>query len=199
MLATSRAQVNVDRDRASALGVSQDQVRQALYSAFGSRQISTIYGQANAYPVILEALPEDQRDETGLAKLYLRSSTGRLVPLSAVASIERLSGPLTVGHQGQLPAVTIGFNTAPGVSLGEGVIEHPDHIVVEARFDWPAGQDIPGTLDRAAQERRVRRRPLDRIRQDGRLGYVVVRVTWADLERPGAVAAKVRAALRAAA
>jgi len=114
-------QVNVDRDRAAALGISQDQVRQALYSAFGSRQISTIYGQANAYPVILEALPEDQRDETGLAKLYLRSSTGRLVPLSAVASVERRAGPLTVGHQGQLPAVTIGFNTAPGVSLGQAV------------------------------------------------------------------------------
>lgn len=113
--------VNVDRDRATALGVSVEQVRQALYSAFGSRQISTIYGQANAYPVILEALPEDQRDETGLAKLYLRSITGRLVPLSAVASIERRSGPLTVGHQGQLPAVTIGFNTAPGVALGDAV------------------------------------------------------------------------------
>ncbi|MEI6158804.1 MAG: efflux RND transporter permease subunit [Roseococcus sp.] len=113
--------VNVDRDRATALGVSIEQVRQALYSAFGSRQISTIYGQANAYPVILEALPEDQRDETGLAKLYLRSNTGRLVPLSAVASIERRSGPLTVGHQGQLPAVTIGFNTPPGVALGDAV------------------------------------------------------------------------------
>jgi HAE1 family hydrophobic/amphiphilic exporter-1 len=113
--------VNVDRDRATALGVSIEQVRQALYSAFGSRQISTIYGQANAYPVILEALPEDQRDETGLAKLYLRSVTGRLVPLSAVASIERRSGPLTVGHQGQLPAVTIGFNTPPGVALGDAV------------------------------------------------------------------------------
>ncbi len=113
--------VNVDRDRATALGISIEQVRQALYSAFGSRQISTIYGQANAYPVILEALPEDQRDETGLAKLYLRSNTGRLVPLSAVASIERRSGPLTVGHQGQLPAVTVGFNTAPGVALGDAV------------------------------------------------------------------------------
>ena len=113
--------VNVDRDRAAALGVSIEQVRQALYSAFGSRQISTIYGQANAYPVILEALPEDQRDETGLSKLYLRSVTGRLVPLSALASIERRSGPLTVGHQGQLPAVTIGFNTAPGVALGDAV------------------------------------------------------------------------------
>ncbi|MDB5382185.1 MAG: AcrB/AcrD/AcrF family protein [Rhodospirillales bacterium] len=113
--------VNVDRDRATALGVSIDQVRQALYSAFGARQISTVYGQANAYPVILEALPEDQRDESGLAKLYLRSNRGGLVPLSAVATIDRRSGPLTVGHQGQLPSVTIGFNTAPGVALGDAV------------------------------------------------------------------------------
>ncbi|MBS7812487.1 efflux RND transporter permease subunit [Roseococcus pinisoli] len=113
--------VNVDRDRATALGVSIDQVRQALFSAFGARQISTIYGQANAYPVIVEALPEDQRDETGLTKLYIRSNTGRLIPLSAVASIERRSGPLTVAHQGQLPAVTIGFNTPPGVALGDAV------------------------------------------------------------------------------
>ncbi len=114
-------QVNVDRDRATALGVTVDQVRQALFSAFGARQISTIYGQANAYPVILEALPEDQRDESGLAKLYIRSSTGRLVPLSAMATVERRSGPLNVSHQGQLPAVTIGFNTPPGTSLGDAV------------------------------------------------------------------------------
>ncbi len=114
-------QVNVDRDRATTLGISVDQVRQALFSAFGSRQISTIYGQANAYPIILEALPEDQRDESGLAKLYLRSVTGKLVPLSAVASIERSSGPLNVSHQGQLPAVVIGFNTPPGVALGDAV------------------------------------------------------------------------------
>ncbi|MBK1657405.1 efflux RND transporter permease subunit [Paracraurococcus ruber] len=114
-------QVNVNRDRATTLGVTVDQVRQALFSAFGARQISTIYGQANAYPVILEALPEDQRDETGLAKLYLRSVTGKLVPLSAVATIERRSGPLNVSHQGQLPAVVIGFNTPPGVALGDAV------------------------------------------------------------------------------
>jgi HAE1 family hydrophobic/amphiphilic exporter-1 len=114
-------QVNVNRDRATSLGVSVDAVRQALFSAFGARQISTLYGQANAYQVILEALPEDQRDETGLAKLYIRSNTGRLVPLSAVASIERKSGPLNVSHQGQLPAVVIGFNTPPGVALGEAV------------------------------------------------------------------------------
>ncbi|TCZ57834.1 efflux RND transporter permease subunit [Roseicella aquatilis] len=113
--------VNVDRDRATTLGVTVDQVRQALFSAFGARQISTIYGQANAYPVILEALPEDQRDETGLAKLYIRAAGGKLVPLSAVASIERRSGPLNVSHQGQLPAVVIGFNTPPGVALGDAV------------------------------------------------------------------------------
>lgn len=114
-------QVNVDRDRATTFGVTVDQVRQALFSAFGARQISTIYGQANAYPVILEALPEDQRDESGLAKLYLRSNTGKLVPLSAMATIERRSGPLNVSHQGQLPAVVIGFNTPPGVALGDAV------------------------------------------------------------------------------
>ncbi len=113
--------VVVDRDRATSLGVSVDQVRQALFSAFGSRQISTLYGQANAYPVIIEALPEDQRDESGLAKLYLRSNTQRLVPLSAVARIERTTGPLNVSHQGQLPAVVIGFNTPPGVALGQAV------------------------------------------------------------------------------
>jgi len=114
-------QVNVDRDKASALGVSVDNVRQALFSAFGTRQISTLYGQANAYQVILEALPEDQRDETGLAKLYIRSVTGKLIPLSAVAKIERITGPLNVSHQGQLPAVVIGFNTPPGVALGDAV------------------------------------------------------------------------------
>jgi HAE1 family hydrophobic/amphiphilic exporter-1 len=114
-------QINVDRDKATALGVSVDNVRQALFSAFGSRQISTLYGQANAYQVILEALPEDQRDETGLAKLYIRSITGKLIPLSAVAKIERITGPLNVSHQGQLPAVVIGFNTPPGVALGDAV------------------------------------------------------------------------------
>ncbi|MDN3565534.1 efflux RND transporter permease subunit [Paeniroseomonas aquatica] len=114
-------QVNVNRDRATSLGVSVDAVRQALFSAFGARQISTLYGQANAYQIILEALPEDQRDETGLAKLYIRSASGRLVPLSALATIERKSGPLNVSHQGQLPAVVIGFNTPPGVALGDAV------------------------------------------------------------------------------
>ncbi|WBV42252.1 efflux RND transporter permease subunit [Pseudoroseomonas cervicalis] len=111
--------VQVDRDRAAAVGVTVDQVRQALYSAYGARQISTIYGASDSYAVILEALPRDQQDETGLSKIYLRGSTGRLVPLDGIARLERRVGPLTVAHQGQLPSVTIGFNTAPGVALGQ--------------------------------------------------------------------------------
>ncbi|MCQ4161359.1 efflux RND transporter permease subunit [Roseomonas sp. GC11] len=111
--------VQVDRDRAAAVGVTVDQVRQALYSAFGARQISTIYGASDSYAVILEALPRDQQDETGLSKIYLRGSGGKLVPLDGIARLERRVGPLTVAHQGQLPAVTIGFNTAPGIALGQ--------------------------------------------------------------------------------
>ncbi|MXP62077.1 efflux RND transporter permease subunit [Roseomonas sp. M0104] len=111
--------VNVDRDRAAALGVTVEQVRQALYSAYGARQISTIFGASDSYAVILEALPRDQQDEAGLAKVYLRAASGRLVPLAGIATISRSVGPLTVAHQGQLPAVTIGFNTAPGVALGD--------------------------------------------------------------------------------
>lgn len=113
--------VEVDRDRAAALGVSVDQVRATLYSAFGARQISTIYGAADSYAVILEAMPADRRDESGLQRIHLRSQSGRLVPLSAVATVTRSAGPVTVNHQGQLPAVTIGFNTAPGVSLGQAM------------------------------------------------------------------------------
>ncbi|MBI0432305.1 efflux RND transporter permease subunit [Roseomonas sp. KE0001] len=118
-LAAPILSVNVDRDRAASVGVTVDQVRQALYSAYGARQISTIFGASDSYAVILEALPRDQRDESGLSKIYLRSSSGRLVPLDGIARLERRVGPLTVAHQGQLPAVTIGFNTAPGVALGQ--------------------------------------------------------------------------------
>jgi len=138
--------VQVDRDRAAALGVTVDQVRQALYSAFGARQISTIYAQANAYPVIVEALPEDQRDETGLQKLYLRSNTGRLVPLSALATIQRSTGALTVGHQGQLPAVTIGFNLPPGVALGQAT-----DAILETQREMQPPPGVLGAFSGTAQ------------------------------------------------
>jgi HAE1 family hydrophobic/amphiphilic exporter-1 len=118
-LASPIVQVEVNRDRAAALGVTVEQVRQALYSAFGSRQISTIYAAAASYSVILDVANADQQDEADLARIWLRSSSGGLVPLAELATVTRRTGPLTIAHQGQLPAVSIGFNTAPGVSLGQ--------------------------------------------------------------------------------
>jgi hydrophobic/amphiphilic exporter-1 (mainly G- bacteria), HAE1 family len=115
--------VRIDRDRATSLGVSVEQIEQALYDAYGSRQVSTIYTPNNQYWVILELLPEYQRDPSALQLLYLRSQRGNLVPLTAVASASQDVGPLSVNHSGQLPSVTLSFNLPPGVSLGAAVNE----------------------------------------------------------------------------
>ena len=113
--------VNINRAKAATLGVTSEQIESALSSAFGSRQISTIYTASNQYPVIIEIDPRHQNDPSSLSRLYLRSSTGQLVSLDAVASITQAVGPLTVNHQGQLPAVTISFNLAIGTALGDAV------------------------------------------------------------------------------
>ena len=115
--------VDINRDRASALGVTADQIESALGAAYGAKQVSTIYTPANQFWVILEVDPAYQRDPTALPLLYIRSSSGRLVPLDAVATLKPGLGPLTVNHLGQLPAVTISFNTKPGVSLSEAVAQ----------------------------------------------------------------------------
>ena len=113
--------VRIDRDRATSLGVTVQQIEQALYDAYGSRQVSTIYTPNNQYWVILELLPEYQRDPSALQLLYLRSQKGTLIPLTSVASASNDVGPLSVNHSGQLPSVTLSFNLPPGVSLGEAV------------------------------------------------------------------------------
>ncbi|MCA9514107.1 MAG: efflux RND transporter permease subunit [Myxococcales bacterium] len=110
--------VDIDRDRAIALGVSVQQVEEALYSAFGNRQVSSIYASTDTYQVILELDPAFQRDPSALASLKVRSSRGELVPLEAVADVGQSLGPLTVNHTGQLPSVTLGFGLEPGTSLG---------------------------------------------------------------------------------
>jgi len=110
--------VQIDRDRASSLGVTADQIENALYDAYGQRQISTIYTDIDEYWVVMEVEPQYQRDPSALSQLYVRSATGNLVPLSAVAKLTKGIGPLTISHVGQLPAVTISFNLAPGYSLG---------------------------------------------------------------------------------
>src|SRR5207342_3378558 len=113
--------IDVDREKAAVYGVTVDQVRQELYNAFGVRQVATIYSPVNYYQVILETQPEFQVSPDDLARVYLKTSSGTTVPLSAVTRFERTVGPLQVNHQGQQPAVTISFNLAPGFSLGQAV------------------------------------------------------------------------------
>jgi HAE1 family hydrophobic/amphiphilic exporter-1 len=115
--------IDIDRDKASALGVTAAQIENALYSAYGSRQVSTIYTPSNQYWVILELDPKYQRDPSELSLLYVRSDSGKLVPLNAVARLTPTVGPLTVTHLGQLPSVTLSFNTKPGVALSQAVAE----------------------------------------------------------------------------
>jgi len=136
-------QVNVviNRDKAAALGVTAQQVEDALYYAYGSRQISTIYAPNNEYDVIMELEPRYQADPAALQWLYVRSSKGQLVPLDAVASLTRNLGPLTINHSGQLPAVTISFNLKPGAALGDAV----------AAVDKLARQMLPATITTSFQ------------------------------------------------
>ncbi|MFZ5450097.1 MAG: efflux RND transporter permease subunit [Thermodesulfobacteriota bacterium] len=116
-------QVNVviNRDKAATLGVTAQQIEDSLYYAYGSRQISTIYAPNNQYDVIMELEPRYQQDPSAMQWLYVRSSSGQLVPLDALATLTRDLGPLTINHSGQLPAVTISFNLKPGAALGDAV------------------------------------------------------------------------------
>jgi HAE1 family hydrophobic/amphiphilic exporter-1 len=118
-ITSPQLQVDIDRDRAATLGITPQQIEDSLYSAFGSRQVSTIYTPTNQYYVIMEVGLEFQRDVSALSLIYLRTKGGKLVSLDTVASLRRSVGPLTVTHLGQLPAVTISFNLKPGISLGE--------------------------------------------------------------------------------
>lgn len=114
-----QAQLKIDRERANTLGVSVDAIRNALYSAFGERQVSTLYLPSDSYQVIMEVEPEAKRDESAFSAIYVRASTGTLVPLSAFATVERGVGPTAINHVGQLQAITVSFNLAPGVALGD--------------------------------------------------------------------------------
>jgi HAE1 family hydrophobic/amphiphilic exporter-1 len=118
-ISNPQLRVEIKRDRASALGITPQQVEDTLYSAYGSRQVSTIYTPTNQYFVIMEMAPEFQQNPEALSLLYLRSKSGKPVPLDTVAELKREVGPLTVNHLGQVPAVTISFNLRPGYSLGE--------------------------------------------------------------------------------
>jgi multidrug efflux pump len=129
-----RAQLDIDRQRAGQLGVNLQGITDTLNDSFAQRQISTIYGQANQYRVVLEALPMYQRDPSILSKLYLPGVAGAQVPLSAVATLRRITAPLAISHQAQFPSVTLSFNLAPGAALSDAV----DAVkTIETRIGMP--------------------------------------------------------------
>jgi HAE1 family hydrophobic/amphiphilic exporter-1 len=136
--------LDIDRNKATALGVTAQQIEDTLYSAYGSRQVSTIYAPNNEYQVILEVEPKYQRDPSSLAMLYTQSSSGRLIALESVATFVRRIGPLTVNHTGQLPSVTISFNLRPGVALGDAV-ERITKLVGELHLPASLTTDFQGT------------------------------------------------------
>src|SRR5262249_46703476 len=113
--------LTVDRDTAGRLGISAQMIDDTLYDAFGQRPVSTIFTQLNLYRVILEVKPEDQKRADALEKIFVRSTSGSVGPLSAFASFSQTRAPLSISHQGQFPAVTLSFDTAPGVSLGQTI------------------------------------------------------------------------------
>lgn len=120
-ISTPQINVEIDRDKANALGLTAEQIENALSLAYASQQVSTIYAPNNQYMVIMEVEPRYQLDPSALSMLYVRSSSGKLIPLDTVAKITQGVGPLTVNHIGQLPAVTISFNLKPGSALSEAV------------------------------------------------------------------------------
>ena len=136
--------LEIDRDKLASLGLSFAQVEDALQSAFSARQVSTIYGSTAQYQVILETSPEFQDDPTALSRLYVRSSSGKLVPLDTVAKVTRRTQALTVNHQGQLPSVTISFNLLPGVSLGDAV-DRINALEREIRLPVSLSTSLQGT------------------------------------------------------
>jgi HAE1 family hydrophobic/amphiphilic exporter-1 len=151
-IACPQVNVEIDRDKAAALGVTPRQIEDALYNAYGSRQASTIYGDAAEYWVIFEVQPQFQREPAALSQLYITSSNAgtngvnKLIPLNAVARLTRSLGPMSISHVGQLPAVTISFNLAPGVSLGTAV----DRVKkIEEDLHLPA--TITGSFQGSAQ------------------------------------------------
>jgi HAE1 family hydrophobic/amphiphilic exporter-1 len=113
------ARLKIDRDKAEALGVNIQDIRSALYSAFGERQVSTIYTAVDSYSVILQVADFDKRDESAFSKIYVRGKGGALVPLTSFSSVRREVGPVAINHTGQLQSITVSFNLAPGGSLGE--------------------------------------------------------------------------------
>ncbi len=144
-ISSPQVKIAIDRDRAIALGVTPQQIQDALFTAYGSRQSSTIYAPSNEYQVITEVAPEYQRSPAALSKLYVRSSQGNLVPLDSLVSTSRAVGPLNINHFGQLPAVTISFNLKPGYSLGQAA-DSVNRVIRDLRMPASMSVNFQGTV-----------------------------------------------------
>jgi HAE1 family hydrophobic/amphiphilic exporter-1 len=137
--------LDIDRDRALSLGVTPQQIESALAASYGNQQVSTIFTPSNQYQVITEVEPRYQASPDALAKLYVHSSQGPLVPLESVVRMSRSVGPLSVNHFGQLPAVTISFNLAPGFSLGQAA-DRVNEAIREMRIPPTISATFQGTV-----------------------------------------------------
>jgi len=144
-IASPEVKLDIDRDRALSLGVTPQQVQDALFAAYGEREVSVIYAPANQYSVILEVEPQYQKSPEALSRLYVRSSGGSLVALDTLARMKRQVGPLNINHFGQLPAVTISFNLKPGASLGQAA-ERVDAAIREMRVPPTVTTSFQGTV-----------------------------------------------------
>jgi HAE1 family hydrophobic/amphiphilic exporter-1 len=144
LIATPEMDVKIDRDAAASVGVTANQIESALYTAFGPQQVSTIYTSIDQYWVLMQVDPKRQNDPAVLGQLYVHSSNGQLVPLSAVAHFERSVGASTISHLGQVPSVTLSFNLAPGVSLSQAV-ERLDGAVAQIKMPDTITGSFQGT------------------------------------------------------
>jgi multidrug efflux pump len=144
------ARLVLDRTTASRLGITPQMLDDTLYDAFGQRQISTMFTQSNQYRVVLETKPGFQQQPDDLSDIFLRSATGGSVPLGAFTRVEQVNAPLSVSHQGQFPVVTVSFNLAPGVSLGEGV-----SVVEKAKADLGMPASVQASFQGTAQSFRA--------------------------------------------
>ncbi len=140
-----QVQVTVDRDKAAALSLNVTQIENALYDAYGPRWASTIFSPTNEYKVLLELLPQYQQDPKFLSMLYFKSTAGNLIPLDSLANVTLDTGPLSISHYGQLPAVTVAFNISPGNALGDVL----DHVEEAAKRSVPS--DVSATFQGAAK------------------------------------------------
>jgi HAE1 family hydrophobic/amphiphilic exporter-1 len=144
-IASPQIMVDIDRDRARALGVTPQQIQNALFTSYSAREVSIIYAPANQYSVILEVEPKYQRNPEALSLLYVRSTSGALVPLDSVTRSHRQVGPLNINHVGQLPAATVSFNLRPGAALGQAT-QNVDDAIRKIRMPASISVAFQGTV-----------------------------------------------------